>query len=201
VVNEFVGAKDPRFLTTFLQSLTPSPVAEAMEQATKLLGERNFTGAAELLRPLVAATQGVEPEKQAELRIMLAEIYLGLGPVHYAEVAPLLDGLDSRSQAAERGELLRQILSFFESAQAATGDEAERLAKDPKDAAAHLTLAAVEASHSRFEAAFSHLLWLIEHNRRFGDDAGRKNLLALFAYLGSDVPAVFEARRRLQVIL
>jgi putative thioredoxin len=209
VVNEFVGARDQRFVATFLQGIIPSPAAEAMEQATALLAQRDFAGAAKLLKPLIAASEAPEPaegevlgdEKQRQLRLLLAEVYLGLGKEHYEELLPLLADIDPRSPEADRAEILRQILTFFQSADSARGDEAERLQRDETDAEAHFILAAEKARVGDYGGAFEHLLWLIANNRRFRDDAARKTTLALFQYLGSEHPDVHEYRRRLQVIL
>jgi len=205
VVNEFVGARDLRFVATFLGALVPSPADEAMQQAAALLAQRDYEGAVKLLQPLVdeagAAGQDLDEEKRRQLRLLLAEVYLGLGPKHYADVEPLLDGLDSRSQEAERAEVLRQVLAFFKAAGEAAGGEAERLAKDQGDAEARYLLAAKKARAGEYAAAFEELLSLVAQNRRFRDDAGRRAMLALFQYLGSDHPDVHEYRRRLQVIL
>lgn len=201
VVNEFVGARDPRFIGNFLDALTPSPAAEAMEHATGLLSERDFDGAVALLKPLVADDSTLEADKRDPLRLLLAEVYMGMGPQHYAEVPPLLLAIDTRSQEAERAEILQKVLEFFAIAGKAHGDESDRLQKDEKDAEARYTLAAQKAMVGDYGAAFEHLLWLVANNRKFGEDAGRKAMLALFQYLGSDHQDVHEYRRRLQVIL
>jgi len=202
VINEFIGARDPRFLTTFLDALTPSPAAEAMEHATALLAERDFAGAVALLKPLVEGDASqLEADKRDPLRLLLAEVYLGMGPQHYAEVAPLLAGIDSRSQEAERAEVLQKVLEFFAIADSARGDETERLQKDERDAEARFVVAAQKARAGDYGAALEDLLWLVANNRKFGEDAGRKAMLALFQYLGSDHQDVHEYRRRLQVIL
>ncbi len=207
VVNEFIGARDQRFVATFLESLIPSPTAQAMEQATALLAERNFAEAASVLKPLLneqtesADSQGLSEEKRRQLRLLLAEVYLGLGQKHDAEVLPLLDALDPRSTEAERAEILRQVLAFFQNANAARGDETERLASREDDAEARFVLAAQLARRGDYSASFEHLLWLIANQRGFRDDAAKKAMLALFQYLGSEHSDVREYRRRLQVIL
>lgn len=204
VVNEFVGARDARFLNTFLDALVPSANSEAIEKATALLALRDFAGAAKILKPLLAGpenTSGLDEEKRRQLQLLLAEVYLGLGPEYYPEVAPLLDTLDSRSKEAERAEVLRQVLAFFEIAGTARGDEEGRLSGDENDAEARIVLAATKARSFAWTAAFEHLLWLVANNRRFRDDIARRSMLTLFQYLGSDHPDVHEYRRRLQVIL
>lgn len=201
LVNEFVGARDQRFVATFLESLIPSPSAEVIAQATELLAKREFEAAAKLLKPLVEDGQALDADKRDQIRLMLAEIYLTLGPAHYGEVPTLLDGMDPRSTAAERAELFRQVLAFFKRADEAKGDELERLHRDEKDADARLMLAAVQARSGDYAGAFENLLWLVANNRRFDNDAGKRVMLLLFQYLGSENPDVHEYRRRLQVIL
>lgn len=200
LVNEFVGARDQRFVATFLESLIPSPSAEVIAQATELLAKRDFEGAAKLLKPLTADGQ-VDADRRDQIRLMLAEIYLTLGPAHYGEVLPLLDGMDPRSAAAERAELFRQVLAFFKRADSAQGNELDRLHRDEKDAEARVLLAAVQARAGDYAGAFEHLLWLVANNRKFDSDVGKRMMLLLFQYLGSENPDVHEYRRRLQVIL
>jgi putative thioredoxin len=156
-----------------------------------------------LLKPLTEGgpeTSGLDGDKRNQLRLLLAEVYLGLGPQYYDEAPPLLDALDPRSAEAERAEILRQVIDFYKIAATASGDESERIEKNPSDAEARFVLAAVKAQRGDFAGAFEELLWIVGHNRRFRDDAARKVMLALFQYLG-DQQDVYEYRRRLQVVL
>ena len=119
---------------------------------------------------------------------------------------PLLAQIDPRSEQSERADVLRAAMDFYAAACAlSTREEATaRIAAQDSDAAAHFALAGHLARAGQWDESFAQLLWLIENNRKFQDDAGRKALLVLFQYVTQvvgDHPAVHDARRRLQVLL
>ncbi len=208
VVNEFVGARDQRFVANFLDALVPSPAAEALEQAAAALTAGRTQEVIDTLSPLLADGDKPLPSELADRALLLlATAKLRLG--QDAEVPALLEKLDPRGEAVERAEVLRQILDFFQTATALLSAEAAeaRLAQEgdrEAQAEAHLARAAHRARGGDFDGACQDLLWLIENHRRYREDAGRKLLLLLFQYIGQvagDHPAVHDARRRLQVLL
>jgi len=71
-----------------------------------------------------------------------------------------------------------------------------RLAADPADSEARYQLAAHLVMAERYEEALEQLFQLMQKDRRYGDDAGRKGLLMLFEVLGSD-PLVTRYRSRM----
>ena len=76
-----------------------------------------------------------------------------------------------------------------------------RLAADPKDHQARYDLAmALEASGDR-DGAVAELLELVRLDRKWNDDAGRKQLVTLFEAMGPADPRTIEARRKLSSIL
>jgi putative thioredoxin len=211
VVNEFVGARDQRFVATFLDALVPSPTAEAVEQAAAALLAGQPSKTVEILQPLLANAEKplpVELRDRALMQLAYAELRLG----HEAAVPALLEQLDPRGVDSERAEVIRQILDFFQTgtsllsadaAEARLASEGESDARDAQ-AEAHFARAAYRARSADFDGACQDLLWLIENHRRYREDAGRKALLVLFQYIGQvvgDHPAVHDARRRLQVLL
>lgn len=206
VVNEFVGARDQRFVANFLDGVVPSPSVEAMDSATTALAGGDAATARALLTPLLAADNPspLPPEKRNRALLLLAQTELALQ--NDTAIVPLLDQIDPRSEDAERADILRQVMDFYAAAcpLASRADADARLAQNGADAEAHFALAAHLARAAEWEAAFEQLLWLIENNRRFREDAGRKSLLTLFQYVAQvvgDHPAVHDARRRLQVLL
>lgn len=97
-----------------------------------------------------------------------------------------------------RQRLLRRIEAL------AAGDpEALRRAvqADPKDSEARHRLALALAARGQHEAAMEQLLELVARDRRWGDDQGRKTLLALFEELGPQHPLVGRTQRKLAMLL
>ncbi|HYS46626.1 MAG TPA: thioredoxin [Rhizomicrobium sp.] len=75
------------------------------------------------------------------------------------------------------------------------------LAADPKDHQARYDLAmALEASGDR-DGAVAELLELVRRERKWNEEAGRKQLVTLFEAMGPTDPRTIEARRKLSALL
>lgn len=198
VVDEFTGARDPRFVRAFLERLAPSPETQALEEAGELLRAGEPRKAEALLRPLTRDADKAPP--LAVLR--LAEALLVQGPEHFAEVPGLLDRLDSRSREAELAERLRQLLDFYRCAggKDVAASRAGRAAR-PEDLDARYALAAALALAGEHREALEELLAIVGASRRYREDGARRAMLLLFDHLGPDNELTQEYRRRLQVLL
>ncbi|MCS6913124.1 MAG: tetratricopeptide repeat protein [Myxococcales bacterium] len=193
VVDEFVGARDARFVRAFLERVAPSEQVQQLEQAAGLLRSGRASEAEALLRQL----QDAGPRAP----LLLAEAILAQGGSRLAEVPPLLAQVDPRSPEAERAEQLGRLVEFFQAADEVGGLEGaeRRLAANPGDLDARFGRAAALARASRYEEAFEALLQLVQDHRTYRDDGARRAMVTLFDYLGPDNGLVHEWRRRLQV--
>lgn len=207
VVNEFVGARDPKFLGSFLAALVPARGEAELLEAAKLLGGRRYAEAEALLRPLTAGEQALDGGRLSRAQVLLAEALLGQGPQRYPEVPELLARVDPRSPDSERAELLTQVLAFFQAGDEEGGAEAAqaRLRQSEGDSAARYALAAAQARSGQLGEALENLLTLIQRDRRYRDDGARRALLTLFQYLGQasgpDQDLIYDCRRRLQLLI
>jgi putative thioredoxin len=85
--------------------------------------------------------------------------------------------------------------------QGATAALHARLDADPKDHQARYDLAmALDAAGDR-DAAIAELLELVRRDRKWNEDAGRKQLVTLFEAMGPADPRTIEARRKLSGLL
>jgi putative thioredoxin len=98
---------------------------------------------------------------------------------------------------------LRARLSFLETAVAQPDvlSLRARLERDPADAAARHALAAHHALAGDYATALAEWLELLRRDRRFGDELGRRSLLAAFDVLGESNDLVPPARRRMASLL
>jgi putative thioredoxin len=87
---------------------------------------------------------------------------------------------------------------------AATASEApaleeleQRIARQPADMQSRYQLAARLVLDGKPDRAMEELLYISRHDRAFGDDAGRKGLLAVFELLGNEGELVADYRRKL----
>ena len=207
VVNEFVGARDAKFIAGFLAALVPARGEQELLAAVKHLLQQQYGAAEALLRPLATGDQPLDGARLCRALLMLAESLLGKGPEHYAEVAKLLAKIDPRSADIERAELVQKVLAFYQAGDQDGGaaSASERLQKNDRDSAARYIQAASQARQGQLTEALANLLMLIERDRHYGDDAAKRATLALFEYFGQpaspQADVIHEYRRRLQLLL
>ena len=207
VVNEFVGARDAKFLSGFLAALVPARGEAELVEAAKRWAEGEYAAAEAILRPLVSGPQALEGGRLSRAQLLLAESALGQGPQRYPEVTELLATIDPRSPESERAELVAQVLAFFQAGDEEGGLAAAqaRLREREGDSAARYVVAAAQARSGQLAAALENLLTLIQRDRRYRDDGARRALLALFQLLGQasgpQQELIHECRRRLQLLL
>jgi len=98
---------------------------------------------------------------------------------------------------------LRARLSFLETAVAEPDVQSlrARLERDPADGAARHALAAHHALAGDYATALTEWLDLLRRDRRFGDELGRRSLLAAFEVLGESNELVPATRRRMASLL
>jgi len=108
---------------------------------------------------------------------------------------------------AAQDEAIRAVEAELKLKEAPTPESGEtaalraKLAADPKDHQARYDLAmALEASGDR-DGAVAELLELVRLDRKWNDDAGRKQLVTLFEAMGPADPRTIEARRKLSGLL
>ena len=121
----------------------------------------------------------------------------------YDEAEALLRSLppEAREQA-EISHLLAH-LSFIQVAQRAPDKDAlaARLAANPGDSQTRYEFAALAVVNDDYETALEHLLELVRRDRTFGEDAGRRGMLALFDVLKKRKDLVERYRARMFRIL
>ena len=90
-------------------------------------------------------------------------------------------------------------MDFAEGAAGAESQEAleKRVARDEADFDARLQLAHVYVSRQHYRRALEQLLAIVERDRKWGDDIGRKTMLKVFELMGNQGELVSEFRRRL----
>jgi putative thioredoxin len=130
-----------------------------------------------------------------------AEVLLALDRAK--EAAILLDELQPLSTMDPRAEHLKAKVTFAASDEASENIDVleARVASNPQDLDARLALAKRYVSDKQFEPALKHLLEITRTDRKFGDDAGRKTMLAIFELLGGDHQLTSQYRRLLAASL
>jgi putative thioredoxin len=192
MVDEFAGAVPEGTVRQFIERLLPSPAEEQRRTAMQAYASGNADAA---LASLDAA-QSLEPNND-NIRLDRAEILIDLGRSEDAEA--LLDELAPLAKLESRVEHLRALLTFSDTGQAEVStDQLEaRVSQNSTDLDARLALAKQYVAAKQFEPALNHLLEIIQTDRQFGEDAGRKTMLAVFELLGNEHQLTRQYRRLL----
>jgi putative thioredoxin len=97
----------------------------------------------------------------------------------------------------------RAALELAEQAKAVgpIGDLEQKVAANPADHQARFDLAVALNAKGRREEAVEHLLTIVRRDRKWNDDAARKQLVQFFDAWGFADPAAVEGRKKLSSIL
>lgn len=201
-VDAFVGAQSESQIKQFIKRLGgaaagPSPIQQALEQANAALEAGDAGTAGEIYGQILER----EPTNVGAAT-GLAKCYIAAGD---AEEAKAL--IDSLPAEAKKTAEVQQVLAQLEvAAQAATaeGEVAqllEKVTRDPMDHQSRLDLAIALFAGGQQEAASDQLLEIFKRDRKWNDDAARKQLIKFWEALGPTHPLTIGGRRRLSSMM
>jgi putative thioredoxin len=199
----FMGALPESQVSAFINKLTagvPAPgeanIAEILQEADAVLAEGDPAGAAQIYAEVLAA----DATNIAALA-GLAKCYVATGAIEQAKQTLAMVPESKRNDAAVKA--VQASLDLAEQAEA-VGPVAEleqKVAANPLDHQARFDLAtALNASGKRSEAT-QHLLEIVKRDRKWNDDAARKQLVQFFEAWGGADEATVEGRKRLSTLL
>ena len=196
VVEEILGAQTESTLRTLLDKYVARESDSLREQAAQRAAAGDVEGALAILRDAAAK----DPDNpRAQLDYLRTAMEAGL--VDEAEQALTAMPRDIRESAE-----IRRYAALVEFARRIAGgpDRAaleQRIAQDTGDLEARDLLAARLALAGDAEGALEQYLEILRRDRRYGDDAGRKGLLAMFELLGNQGPLVNRYRSQMFTVL
>ena len=193
VADEFTGALPEGALRAFLQDALPSPAAPLVAAAAAQAAAGDRDAALSSLAQALA----VAPDDEGAL-LLRVEVLLACGQAEEARTA--IAGLEARRRPVRDAQRLASLAARVALAGDATGDLAalaRAAAALPVDCAAKLAYARALAAAGDYERALPELLAIVCTDRKFGDDAGRRTMLTVFAALPADSDLVRRYRREL----
>jgi putative thioredoxin len=201
-VDGFMGALPESQVRGFIERLVGPLGAEAEEllaQADAAIAAGDAASAASLYARILA-----EDETNPKAIAGLAKLHVEAGDVEQAKAvlsmaAPTPPGKEQHPALAAAHAAVR----VAEQA-AAVGDLApleQAVADNPDNHQARFDLALALNAEGRREEAADHLLAIIKRDRKWNDEAARKQLLQFFEAWGLMDPAAVTARRKLSAIL
>ena len=203
-VDGFMGAIPESQLKTFVQGLVAGGAAaeeganveDALKLAAAALAKRDLPTAAHIFGEVLQDEPG-HPKAVAGL----ARCYLESGDVERAKKTLGLVRPDGQSDEAIRA--VEAEVALKERAMNA-GDVAPlkaRVEANPADLEARLQLATVLDAKGARDESISELLEIVRRDRKWNEEAARKQLLTLFEAMGPTDPRTIQGRRRLSSLL
>jgi putative thioredoxin len=194
-VDEFMGALPEQTVRAFLDKHVARESDAQVATAVELIAAGNAANAIDLLQ----AARETDPENPRVV-LALARAQAADGDVTAAEETLKDLPLDVRDQP-EAVKLKNRLYFEEQVAGAAAIKELEtRVGANPGDPEATYHLAMRKVIDEDYETAMDLLLQLMQLDRSFDDDAGRRALLKVFELLGDD-PRVALYRRRMASLL
>lgn len=180
VVDEFSGALPEGQVRQFIDRLIPSPADGLRQQAAALVAEGN---PAQALKLLGEASQ-LDP-KNEWVRVDAAAIMLNAGEME--EARRLLASLSPATAQESAVQELLARLAFADKAKdlPEAGTLSQRIAANENDLDARLQLANLLIAQQQYEPALAQLLEIVQRDKSYADEAGRKTMLSLFQMLGN----------------
>ena len=179
-MNEFTGAQPESAVRRFLEGLLPSPAEPLRVQARAA----RASGRVAQARALLMRATETDPSN-TEVQLDLADLEINSDGAQRARV--LLQAIKPKDpQQTERLDALQAKLELAETvSNADPAALAARVRAEPSDLGARLALAQVMALREDYRAAFDQLLQIVQRDRGFRDDVGRKTMLTFFQMLGT----------------
>ncbi len=196
----FVGGQPESTLKTFVDRLI-TDVEEAslegvLQTGNELLEQGDLQGAAEVFAAVL-----IEDRENVEALAGLAQCYIASGDMDRAKQMLEILPPEKRDDVKILSVLAAIELSAKAAAAGDLGALVARLNNDPKDHQARFDLAVGLAARGEKSEALELLLELVRIDRKWNEEAGRKQLVQLFEAWGPKEPLVAEGRRRLSSVL
>jgi putative thioredoxin len=202
-VDGFVGALPDSQVKQFVQKMAKlggpkqSPIDEALAMAKDAMAEGDIGTAGNIYAQILEAEPTNIPAIAGIVRVQIEAKDLEGAREALEQVPP--DQANHADIAAVRSAL--ELAEEGEKAQGAFAELEAKLAADPNDHQARFDLSTALYAAGDREGAVEHLLDIVRRDRKWNEEAARKQLLKLFEAFGFSDPLSMDARKRLSSIL
>ncbi|MEM5434997.1 thioredoxin [Paraburkholderia diazotrophica] len=197
-VDQFIGVLPEGQLRQFLDRLVPDSAEAARAEAAVAISEGRREDAYDALKAALAFDPGYD-----EARLDLMELLLEDHRVDEAQnendlLSPkTTQGIDARYNAIKT-----RLDAVDAAADLPPTDALEaRVADHPDDLEARFDLASALIARRKYDPALEHLLAIVQRDRTFREDIGRKTMLSVFDLAAHQPELVSKWRRRLSASL
>jgi len=195
-VDQFQGALPEGKLREFIDRLMPNPSDTELELAGAALDRGDEAAAIEHAKKSIA----LDPSNDSA-RLLYGQLLMSGGEPAAAQAQ--FDALSAQAKAEPQvAELIAQAAQAVEAAKPPTPHALlDKVVADPGDLAARLALAEYYIEYKEWPLAFEHLLEIVQRDRAFQDDIGRRRMVEVFDLAASQPQVVSQWRRLLGAAL
>jgi putative thioredoxin len=195
-VSHFLGAQPEGAIRSFLDRLVPDPSELELRHARAALAGGQPTLAEDHLRNAIALDPSNDAARLDMVVLLVDRGDLAAAREQWQLLSPKAPQASAWATSAARLEAAERAATL-----PAADDLARRIGADPGDLAARLDLAEVRIASREFGPALEQLLEIVKRDRAFGDDIGRRKMLAVFEMAAGEPELVSDFRRRLSATL
>ncbi|MFV0295735.1 MAG: thioredoxin [Hyphomicrobiaceae bacterium] len=185
-----------QFIDRILGDAMGEDLAQAVEEADKLLEAGDIQGAAEIYAAVLK-----EDRENLSALAGLAKCYLKTGDIERAQQTLALVPPDKKSAQPIAGVVAALELAARGSNPGQTEELRQRIEANPSDHQARIDLAVALAASGDKEGAVDQLLESFRRDKEWNEQAARKQLVQLFEAWGPKDEATMGGRRRLSSML
>ncbi|MBN3760419.1 thioredoxin [Burkholderia sp. Ac-20365] len=197
-VDQFIGVLPEGQLRQFLDRLVPDGAEASRAEAAMAIAEGRREDAYNALKAALAYDPGFD-----EARLDLMELLLEDNRIEEAQnendlLSPkTTQGIDARYNAIKT-----RLDAVDAAAELPPTDALEaRVAGNPEDLEARFDLASALIARRKYDPALEHLLAIVQLDRTFREDIGRKTMLSVFDLAAHQPELVAKWRRKLSAAL
>ena len=195
-VAQFQGSQPEAYVRAFLDRLIPNP-GELEHRAAR---DALTLGQVEIAREYLKNAIALDPRNDGA-RLDMVGIHVDSGEIE--EARRQFDTLSANAEQQSSFEAVRARLIAAERAATLPSPETltQRISDSPDDLQSRLDLAELQIAKSDFRPAMEQLLEIVRRDRGFGDDIGRRKMLAVFEMAAAEPDLVSEYRTKLSSVL
>jgi putative thioredoxin len=197
-VDQFVGVLPEGQLREFLDRLVPQGADAARAEAQAALAEGRRDDAYDALEAALAYDPGFDDARMDRIELLLEDNRIDEARVEVDLLSPkTTQGIDARFNAIKT-----ELDALDAAADLPPTDALEaRVAAEPTDLDARFDLASALIARRNYAGALEHLLAIVQRDRTFRDDIGRKTMLSVFDLAAHQPELVSQWRRKLSASL
>ncbi|HZZ12420.1 MAG TPA: thioredoxin [Paraburkholderia sp.] len=197
-VDQFVGVLPEGQLREFLDRLVPQGADAARLEAQTALAEGRREDAYDALQAALAYDPGFEEARMDRIEMLLQDNRVEEARTEVDLLSPkTTQGIDARFNA------IKTTLDALDAAAELPPTDAleAKVAAHPDDLEARFDLASALIARRKYEGALDNLLVIVQRDRTFRDDIGRKTMLSVFDLAAHQPELVAQWRRKLSAAL